>query len=193
MEGGGGGGGLLMYTIIGYSPQMNFPYSFHWEQPPPPPPPPPITPFTTTHPLDQFEYHAYLMLFVVSILRFSLVFSVCLFLYVGKCTIFVTPSPTPSLHPLKIVANKGIICSTNYHSDTKDGHIFQIFIFASGILSLLWLALLQLCNHVTYISFNTNLSTRRKEIIVKSPDCFWSYLSLNMLGLLLCECPDYSC
>ena len=42
-----------------------------------------------------------------------------------------------------------------------------------------------------YISFNTNLSTR-KEIIVKSPDCFWSYLSLNMLGLLLCECPAYS-
>ena len=125
-------------------------------------------------------------------MRSSLVFSVCLFLYVDKCTIFVTPSPTPSLHPLKIVANKGIICSKNYHSDTKDGHIFQIFIFASGILSLLWLALLQLCFHVTYISFNTNLSTRRKEIIVKSPDCFWSYLSLNMLGLLLCECPDYS-
>ena len=50
---------------------------------------------------------------------------------------------------------------------------------------------LQLGNHVKYISFNTNLSTRTKTI-EKSPDCFWSYLSLIILGLLHCECPDFS-
>ena len=125
-------------------------------------------------------------------MRFSLVFLVCLFLYVCKCSIFVTPAPTPSLPPLKIFYNKGSFYSKNYQIDTNDGNIFQIFIFASGILSLLWLSLLQLCDHVKHISFNTDLNTRRKERILKSPDCFWSYLSLNMLGLLLCECPDFS-
>ena len=99
------------------------------------------------------------------------------------------PPPPP---PLKIFYNKGSFYSKNYQIDTNDGNIFQIFIFASGILSLLWLSLLPSCDHVKYISFNTNFSRRRKERIVKSPDCFWSYLSLNMLGLLLCECPDFS-
>ena len=124
-------------------------------------------------------------------MRFSLIFLVCLFLYLGKCSIFVTPTPTPSLPTLKLFYNKGICCPNNHQIETKDGNTFQIVILTSGIVSLLWMSLLQLGNHVKYISFNTNLSTRTKTI-EKSPDCFWSYLSLIILGLFLCECPDFS-
>ena len=69
---------------------------------------------------------------------------------------------------------------------------FQIFILASGFSSLLWMSLLQLCKYLKYVTFNTNLCTRRKETTAELPDCFPSYLSLIMLGLLLCECPDYT-
>ena len=102
----------------------------------------------------------------------------CFYMYVN--VLFLLPlHPLPPF-PLKIFYNKGSFYSKNYQIDTNDGNVFHIFIFASGILSLLWLSLLQLCDHVKYISFNTNLNTRRKERILKSPDCFWSYLSLNV-------------
>ena len=42
-----------------------------------------------------------------------------------------------------------------------------------------------------YVTFDTNLCTRRKVTTVTLPDCFWSYSSLIMLGLLFCECADY--
>ena len=63
-----------------------------------------------------------------------------------------------------------------------------MFIFALGFFRL---SLLQLCNHVNFVAFNTNLCSQRKVATSKLPDCFWSYLSLTMLGLLFCECPDY--
>ena len=55
---------------------------------------------------------------------------------------------------------------------------------------MLVLSLLHLCNHVKYITFDTNLCTHRKVTTAKLPDCFWSFLSLIMLGLLFCECSD---
>ena len=69
--------------------------------------------------------------------------------------------------------------------------IFQVLILASGFFSLLCLSLLQLCNHVKYVTFDTNLCTRRKVTTVTLPDCCWSYSSLIILGLLCCECEDY--
>ena len=42
-----------------------------------------------------------------------------------------------------------------------------------------------------YVTFNTDLCTRRKAITEKLPDGFWSFFSPIMLGFLLCECPDY--
>ena len=66
-----------------------------------------------------------------------------------------------------------------------------MFIFALGFSTLLWLSLLQLCNHVNFVAFNTNSCTQRKVATSKLPDYFWSYLSFTMLGLLFCECPDY--
>ena len=59
-----------------------------------------------------------------------------------------------------------------------------MFIFALGFFSLLWLSLLQLCIHVNFVAFNTNLCTQRKVATSKLPDCFWSYLSLTMLGYI---------
>ena len=56
---------------------------------------------------------------------------------------------------------------------------------------MLLLSLLHLCNHVKYITFDSNLCTRRKVTTAKLPDCFWSFLLLIILGLLFCECPDF--
>ena len=68
-------------------------------------------------------------------------------------------------------------------------NIFLIFIIGLGFVFLLWQSFLQLCNHVVYITFNTNLNLFSKtKIIVISPLWIWSYLSLFMLGLLLSEC-----
>ena len=65
-------------------------------------------------------------------------------------------------------------------------NILQIFIFGFGLITLFWLFYLDLCNHVRYVRFNTNLSTcNRREQSLKSPICFLTYLSFIMLGLLL--------
>ena len=70
-------------------------------------------------------------------------------------------------------------------------NIPHIVILALGIFSLLWFFYLHLCNHVTYVTFNTNLNLfRKKKPIFKPPQCLLLYLSLIMLGLLLSECPD---
>ena len=44
---------------------------------------------------------------------------------------------------------------------------------------------------MNYVTFNTNLCTRRKAITAELSVCFWLYLSLIILGLLFCECLDY--
>ena len=119
-------------------------------------------------------------------MRFSLVFSVVLCSYVGKY--IVTPIPTLSPPTKKSY--------TNFHKQHQfeiiNYNIFKLFFLASVYFSLLWLSLLQLCNHVKYVTFDTNLCTRRKATTVKLPDCSWSPLLLIMLGLLFCECPDFS-
>ena len=122
-------------------------------------------------------------------MRFSLVFLVVFCLYVGKCSSII-PAPTPS-PPFNNFYNKGNTCPKKTQVEINNYNIFQIYILASGFSSLLWLSLLQLCNHVKYVTFNTNLCTRRKVTTAKLPDCFWSVLSFIMLGLLFCEYPDY--
>ena len=122
--------------------------------------------------------------------RFSLVFLFGFWLYVGKCSSII-PSPTPS-PPFNNFHNKCNIFPKRNQVEINNYDIFQIFILASGFSSLLWMSLLQLCKHLKYVTFNTNLYTRRKETTAELPDCFPSYLSFIMLGLLLCECPDYT-
>ena len=121
-------------------------------------------------------------------MRLSLVFLVVFCLYVGKCSSII-PVPTPS--PTFYNSCKGNIYPQTNQIETTNYNMFQILILASGYFGLLCLSLLQLCNHVKYVTFDTNLCTRRKVTTVTLSDCFWSYSSLIMLGLLLCECADY--
>ena len=93
--------------------------------------------------------------------------------------------------PLNNVYNKGNIYPKNKQAEINNYNIFQIFILASVVSSLLWLSFLQLCNHVKYATFNTDLCTRRKAITKKLADGFWSFFSPIMLGFLFCKCPDY--
>ena len=120
-------------------------------------------------------------------MRFSLVFLVILCLYICKCSSIFTPTPTPS-PPLNDFYN-------NFHKQNQieinNYNIFQLFLLASVFFTLLWLFLLHLCNHVKYVTFDTNLCTRRKATTSKLPDCLWSSYLLIMLGLLFCECPDF--
>ena len=44
---------------------------------------------------------------------------------------------------------------------------------------------------MNYVTFDTNLCTRRKATTAELSDCFWLYLSLIILELLFCECLDY--
>ena len=130
-----------------------------------------------------------LLSFCPHLMSFSLVFLFVLCLYI--CNFFnicTPPPPTPSPHLNNYYNNVNIYPKIT-HIETNN--ISQMFIFALGFFSLLWLSLLQLCNHVNFVAFNTNLCTQRKVATSKLPDCFWSYLSLTMLGLLFCECPDY--
>ena len=54
------------------------------------------------------------------------------------------------------------------------------------------LSYLQLCNHVRYVTFNTNLSIcSMKKMTFILPQCTWMCLSLIMLGLLLNGCEEY--
>ena len=49
-------------------------------------------------------------------------------------------------------------------------------------------SLLHLCTHVSYVTFNTDLNLYdKKKTLLISTQCFLMYLSLTLLGLLLCE------
>ena len=106
---------------------------------------------------------------------------------------YISPSlapPTPS---------KQTLSHRNYFNDEGNlkifkteinrYNIFQIFIFGIGLVSIFWLFLLHLCNHVRYVAFNTNLNLySMKKTILILPQCTWMCLPLIMLGLLLNEC-----
>ena len=122
-------------------------------------------------------------------MRFSLLFLVCFFVYVAKCSGNFNFAPTPSL-PLNNFYSKENIYPIKHQIEISKDNILQVFILAFGFFSLTCLSYLQLCNHVRYVTFNTNLSTCKGKT-AKSPVCFWSYLYFLMLGLLFCECPEY--
>ena len=111
-------------------------------------------------------------------------------IYVGKCYSSFTPTPTP-FPPLNNFYNKVNIFHQMNQNETINYNILQLLFLSSVFVSLLWLSLLHLCNHVKYVTFDINLCTRRKVTTAKLPDCFWSCSSLIMLGLLFCKCPDF--
>ena len=120
----------------------------------------------------------------------SFLFLVVLCLYVCKSSSIFTHTAPPS-PPLNNIYNTVNIFHQKKQLETNNYNISQGIFFALVCFSMLLLSLLHLCNHVKYITFDTNLCTRRKVTTAKLPDCFWSFLSLIMLGLPFCECPDF--
>ena len=89
------------------------------------------------------------------------------------------------------LCNKVNILHEKKQIQTNNYNIYQLLFLASVFVSLLWLSLLDLCNHVKYVTFDTNLCTRLKVTTAKLPDRFWSFWSLAMFGLLFCECLEF--
>ena len=149
-----------------------------------------------------------------SILSLFLFFILCLIFsysnYVCK-----NPSPSPFPHPLQSGGKKQTFCHSKYFYNVGNlkkhkievncYNILQIIILSFGSVILLCISFLHLCNHVSYVTFNTNLSTcSKRKTIFKSSQCFWTYLSLVILGLhdveslndlllllIICTNPDY--
>ena len=67
----------------------------------------------------------------------------------------------------------------------------RIILFGSGLVFLFWFILLHLCNHVNFVTFNTNLSVFRKKDPTLNPiPILWLVLVI-VLGLFLSEYPEF--
>ena len=121
------------------------------------------------------------------------IFNFSLFVYLGRYN-----SPSPAL--AQPTPTKQIL-SYRYHFSNEENldhaqiimlincyNILHTFIFAVQLFVLIRLSYLHLCNHVRYVTFNTNLNLHRKNKTRKSLLNIWTFLSLVMLGLLLAEC-----
>ena len=70
-------------------------------------------------------------------------------------------------------------------------NLFQISIVCLGLLTMFWVFSLNLCNHVRYVKFNTDLNLLYSVKMNSVPsERVCVYVSFIMLGLLLNEC-DY--
>ena len=67
-------------------------------------------------------------------------------------------------------------------------NIPQYLILGISLIIMLYLSYLHMCYKVRYVSFNTNLNLYNKKSNLKPPPFCWWYLSITMIGLLLCEC-----
>ena len=110
---------------------------------------------------------------------------------VNACN-FVIPSLSPFPHPHQVEAKKFLNSSSYFYNEKhfnferhkielRSHEILQIFIIGSGFIFLLWHAYLQLCNHVRYVKFNTNLNLFcKKKISLHRPYAY------GLFYLLLC-------
>ena len=64
-------------------------------------------------------------------------------------------------------------------------NIPTIIVFGLGLVSMCWLTLLHVCNHVKYVSFNTDLTLVKKSPKLVVP--YGTYFSVFILGLLFSE------
>ena len=122
------------------------------------------------------QYKSILMNIFILILFLFFIFS-CMF----------SPSPTPYPHSQNL-SEFNIKCE-------KIGlnwiYLPQIILFGSGLVFLFWFILLHLCNHVNFVTFNTNLSVFRKKDPTLNPiPILWLVLVI-VLGLFLSEYPDF--
>ena len=101
-------------------------------------------------------------------------------IFVRICTIF-----TPKMYP----SNEQNRDSILFILDLSCYDAFQILFLTFGVIYLLWLFLLYLTTHVTYVNFNTNLNLyNKKTTCIVSIKSISTHLSFIALGLLSCEC-----
>ena len=94
-----------------------------------------------------------------------------------------TPSPFPSYR-----FNEDNLNIKKQKIEINCCNVYQIFILGFGVITLFWLSYLELCNHVRYVNFHTNLSIcNGRKRSVRSPHCISTCLSFIILGLLLSE------
>ena len=95
-----------------------------------------------------------------------------------------SPSPTPIPHRQNL--NRFNIQYENIGFSWIN--VLQIILFGFGLLILIWLMLLYLCNQVNYVPFNTNLTLFKKKSDVIFPKLcsYWFVLQ----ALVLCEYPE---
>ena len=67
--------------------------------------------------------------------------------------------------------------------------LFSIGVTGFGLVSLYWIALLYLCNHVNFVPFDTDLTLFKKKP-KPTEYCPVAHISLVMLGLLVFQYPD---
>ena len=99
-----------------------------------------------------------------------------------------SPSPTP--FPLKQNLSESTLKSEKICLNWID--IPQVILFGSGLISFFWYILLYLCNQVTFITYNTNLSSLKKSLNPTFPN-LWLYFFILLQGLLLSEYPEGFC
>ena len=109
-----------------------------------------------------------------------------MFVYVvNVCSSHPSTFPTPA--PGRTYALYDVL--TNYKIELNFANIVQICVFTFGIITLLWLSYLHLCNRVRYVCFSHNLSILAKHNPISSTK-FPPLLPLHLLGLLL-ELEEY--
>ena len=71
-------------------------------------------------------------------------------------------------------------------------NIPQLILLSFILVSLFWLLLLNICSHVEYITFNTNLNLYKKKSNFITPE-IWIYFLLMLSWLLLSAYPEDYC
>ena len=118
-------------------------------------------------------YFTYLFLFLTA----TYLLLSCPNLLIDKniCNLNVSPVPSPSCRNHLFNENN---LNLKKPKIVLNCYFFHIFIVSCGVITILWLSFLNLCNHVRYVMFNTNLSTCGKKLNSKSLQCISTYLSL---------------
>ena len=82
-----------------------------------------------------------------------------LFVYIANvCSFHPSHFPTPVFRRSCVLHN-----ALNYKFELNFPNFVQICLFTFGIIILLWLSYLHLCNHVRYVCFTTDLGTLTKK------------------------------
>ena len=122
-----------------------------------------------------FDTMRFLFLFVF--------FAVCLFSFYGFNNYFLFDYDIPSGSPTRYPKPNNLTVIINCYD------ALRLLILSFGVSFVLWHCLLCLSTLTSFVMFNTDLSlySKRKKLEI-STQCIIMYLSIIILGLLLCEC-----